>query len=43
MGINKNDYFLPFYQAPIHIDVYLHLPANCFDMLKTRLEDEGFK
>ena len=34
-------YFLDFSQAPIDSDVYLHLPENWFDMLKTGVEDKG--
>ena len=36
-------YALAFSQAPIDIDVYLHLLENWFDMFKTELEYEGFK
>ena len=36
-------YFLALSQAEIDSDVYLHLPENWFDMLKTGLEDECFK
>ena len=35
------DYFLAFSQAPIDSDVYLHLPENWFDMLKTGVGDKG--
>ena len=41
MVIRKIDYVLAFFQAPIDSDVYLHLPANWFDMLKTGVEDKG--
>ena len=37
----KIDYVLALPQAPIDIDVYLHLPANWFDTLKTGVEDKG--
>ena len=39
----KFDYVFDFSQAPIDSDVYLHLPENWFDMLKTGLEDECIK
>ena len=39
----KINYYLAFYQAPIYSDVYLRSTSNWFDMLKTGLEDEGFK
>ena len=35
------DYVLVFSQAPIDSDVYLNLPDNWFDMLKTGVEDKG--
>ena len=35
------DDVLAFSQAPIDSDVYLHLPANWFNMLKTGVEDKG--
>ena len=35
-------YVLDFSQAPIDGDVYLHLPENWFDMLKSGVEDKGF-
>ena len=35
------DYVLDFSQATIDSDVYLHLPENLFDMLKTSVEDKG--
>ena len=34
-------YVLAFSQAPIDSDVYLHLPENWFDMLKTGVEYKG--
>ena len=41
MGVKKIDYALSFSQAPIDSDVYLCLPANLFDMVKTGVEDKG--
>ena len=35
------DYVIAFSQVPIDSDVYLHLTANWFDMLKTGVEDKG--
>ena len=35
------DYVIALSQAPIAGDVYLHLPENWFNMLKTGVEDKG--
>ena len=37
------DYVASFSQAPVDSDVYLHLPENWFDMLKTGLVYEVSK
>ena len=39
--LRQIQYVLAFSQAPIDSDVYLHLPENWFDMLKTGVEDKG--
>ena len=38
---NEVYYVLALYQVPIDSDVYLHLPANLVDMLKTGVEDKS--
>ena len=37
------DCVLVFSQAPFDSDVYIHLPKNWIDMIKTGLEDKGFE